>query len=370
MKICLVHDDFLQTGGAESLFATIAQLYPDAPIYTSVVDWQKLPQSIDPQRIKTSFIQKIPLSKKFYKLLLPMYPLAFESFNFDNFDLVISSTTRFAKSIITKPKTIHVSYINSIPRFLWDKQSQTNYLPSSIRFILGPFFNWLRRWDATSSSRVDYYIANSENVAEKIKQICKRNAIVVYPYASTKYFTPAKIHNWQLKEKNYFLIVTRLVKWKKVDVAIRAAADLALNLFIVGDGPDKMRLEKIAQGAKNIHFLGKVTAEKLRELYRNSQALIVTQQEDFGIAAVEAQSCGVVVIAYAAGGVVEIVKDNKTGLLFNKQTKESLKDAIQRLPSIKWSIYQNRQNALKFSKSVFIKEFKQVIASYAKNQQA
>src|SRR3989344_8012946 len=169
MKICLVHDDFCQAGGAESLFATITQIFPDAPIYTSLIDWQKLPKSLDPKRVKTSFIQKIPYATKFFKVLLPLYPLAFESLNFDDFDLVISSTTRFAKSIITKPETVHICYVNSLPRFLWNQNVKLDYLPLILRFVLKPITNWLRRWDKTSSSRVDYYIANSENIARKLK---------------------------------------------------------------------------------------------------------------------------------------------------------------------------------------------------------
>src|SRR3990170_5558035 len=139
MKVALVHDDFVQAGGAESLFATIASIWPKAPIYTSFVDWKKLPSTINRDRIRPSWMQKIPFAAKLYKALLPLYPLAFESFNFNEFDLVISSTTRFAKAIITKPQTIHISYVNTIPRFLWEPRTQSNYLPPAVRFILKPF---------------------------------------------------------------------------------------------------------------------------------------------------------------------------------------------------------------------------------------
>src|SRR5437899_707188 len=222
MKIALVHDDFAQTGGAESLFATIAQIWPEAPIYTSLVDWKKLPPSINPERIHPSFMQKIPSAQKFFKALLPLYPLAFESFDFDDYDLVFSSTTRFAKSIITKPKTVHISYVNSIPRFLYSNQTMEDYISASSGFFLKPFFIWLKRWDKVSSARVDHYIANSQNVATQIENSYQRPSEVVYPFADTNFYNIAKIHKWNLKSQNYFLIVTRLVKWKKIDIAIEA----------------------------------------------------------------------------------------------------------------------------------------------------
>ncbi len=368
LKVALVHDDFLQAGGAENLFATIAQVFPDAPIYTSLVDPKNLPPSCDPQRVKTSFMQKIPFAKYFYKALLPIYPLAFESFNFQDFNLVISSTTRFAKGIITGPKTVHISYLNSTPRFLWESDAQKNYLPGAIRFLLKPLFGWLKKWDIASSARVDFYLANSQNVAKKIKKIYGQDAQVVYPYVNTTYFTPAKIHNWQLKSQKYYLIVSRLVKWKRIDVAIEAAKDLNISLFIVGDGPDKKRLKRLAQGQTNIKFLGKITKQLLRELYQNCQALIATQNEDFGIAAVEAQSCGNSTIAYGRGGIDEILIEGKTGLTFDSQAKESIKDAINRHSKLKWSVSVSRKNALRFSKTFFVKNFKKAINSYVRQQ--
>jgi len=367
VKIALVHDDFMQAGGAESLFATIASLYPDAPIYTSLVNWQKVPQTIDPKRIRTSFMQRIPFAKKFFKALLPLYPLAFESFNFDKFDLVISSTTRFAKSIITKPETVHVSYINSIPRFLWNKHAQENYLPKVILKTIGPILKWLKKWDRASSSRVDFYIANSQNIAEKIIKIYQKEAVVVYPFANTNYFTPPKIHNWELKSQNYYLIVTRLVKWKRVDIAIKAAMDLNVNLFIVGDGPDKQRLNRLVGASENIHFLGKIAKSRLLDLYRNCQALIITQEEDFGIAAVEAQSCGRPVIGFRKGGVFETVIEKQTGIFFDDQNEKSLKDAIGSSSRVKWSEGAIRKNGLRFSRAVFGKEFTKAIKIACQN---
>ncbi len=307
-------------------------------------------------------MQKIPLAKHFYKVLLPLYPLTFESFDFSKYDLVISSTTRFAKSIITGPKTIHIAYVNTVPRFLWDKKLIRQYLPFLLIFLFTPIFTWLKRWDTVASNRVDFYIANSKNVQKRIKKSYNRESKIIYPYAAINFFKVAKIHNWQLKSKNYYLIVSRLIRWKRIEIAIRTFNDLKMNLVIIGEGPDKKRLQKIAN--HNIEFMGRVSIEDLRALYQNCQALIVTQEEDFGIAVVEAQSCAKPVIAYRQGGVKEIIIENKTGVFYHEQSPKSLKDAITRSSSIKWNERQIRINALKFSKSIFVAKFKGLVQNY------
>lgn len=365
LKIALIHDDFQQAGGAESLFATIASLYPKAPIYTSLVDWNKLPKSIDKSRIKTSFIQKIPFAKFLYKTLLPLYPLAFESFNFKDFDVVVSSTTRFAKSIITKPQTTHICYINSVPRFLWDEKAKQEYLPMAVLFFTKWVFTWLKRWDKAASQRVDFYIANSQNVADSVEKYYGRKSDVVHPFADLNFYDIPKVHNWQLKSQDYFLIVSRLVKWKKIDIAIEACSQLGASLKIAGTGPDEGRLKSLAAKSENIEFLNRVTKEQLKELYQNAKALIVTQEEDFGIASVEAQACGVPVVAYSKGGQKEILTDNKTGVLFDAQSTNSLKDAITRASGVKWSKEACRANSQQFSQASFVKSLTSKIKKYA-----
>lgn len=364
MKIVLVHDDFIQYGGAERLFETITEIFPDSPIYTSLVDWDKLPKSIDKKRIRTSFIQKIPFAVKLYKILLPLYPIAFESFNFDNYDVVLSSTTRFAKSIITKPNTIHICYINSVPRFLWHVNHQEQYLPKFLSLILNPYFNWLRRWDKVSSSRVDFYIANSKNVQKSVNKIYQRETDVIYPFADCDYFRPNKNH-----PQNYFLIVSRLNKWKRIDIAIEAAKNLSIPLKVVGTGPDKERLKKISDGSQFVIFLDNISGEKLLDLYQNCKALIVTQEEDFGISAVEALACGRPIIAYAKGGQAEVITESKTGILFDHQTAQSLEGAIRAAIKVKWDINLCRKAALRFAKGVFINKLKEKVEEYASKPQ-
>jgi glycosyltransferase involved in cell wall biosynthesis len=366
MKIALIHDDFMQSGGAESLFATIASLFPKAPVYTSLVNWNKLPKTIDKGRVRVSFMQKIPFAKNLYKALLPLYALAFETFDFSGFDVVISSTTRFAKSTLTKPGTVHICYINSTPRFLWDENVEKQYLPGPFRFLFSPVFSWLKRWDKASSSRPDFYIANSKNVKNRVTEYYNRGSDVIYPFADIGFYDIARIHNWELKSADYFLIVSRLVKWKRIDIAIEASALIHKNIKIVGSGPDRSRLQKLAL-AKNaqVEFLGKITREQLRDLYQNCRALIVTQEEDFGIAAVEAQACGAPVIAYASGGAQETVKEGKTGIMFRHQTAKSIKDAMLACLEVKWTKAACRKNSLKFSQAQFVRNIKEKVKEYA-----
>lgn len=358
-KLALVHDDFIQKGGAERLFEEIAKIFPDSPIYTSLVDWSKITQSIAKDRLRTSFLQKIPFAKYLYKVLLPLYPLAFENFNFDKYDVVISSTTRFAKAIITKPKTIHICYINSTPRFLWDKDVQKEYMPWIIKILTKPLFFWLRKWDLVASARPDYYIANSQNVAKSVKKIYGRESAVVYPFVDTDFFVPAKG-----KPQDVLLVVTRLTRWKKIEIAIETARKLKKKLIIVGDGPDKARLKKFAANNPNVFFTGRVNSQQLRLYYQFAHALIVTQKEDFGIAAAEAQACGTPVIAYGRGGQKEIIIDGKTGVFFNEQTANSLQSSLGRASKVKWSKQACRKNSLHFTKERFIENLKTQVTTH------
>ena len=368
MKIALVHDDFTQAGGAESLFATIAALFPKAPIYTSLVDCNKVPKTIKRDRIRTSFIQKIPFSKKLYKVLLPLYPFAFETFDFSGFDVVLSSTTRFAKAIITKPQTMHICYINSAPRFLWDENVKKQYIPKTLKIIALPILSWLKRWDKVASSRVDLYVSNSNNVKGRVKKYYNRESEVIWPFADINFFDIPQVHNWSLKSKDYYLVVSRLVKWKKIGIAIVAAKLAGKKLLIVGTGPDQKRLEKVAREKDaDVEFVGKVTIEQLKDYYQNANALIVTQEEDFGIASVEAQACGIPVIAYDSGGQQEIIINGKTGLFFKNQKAKELKDAIIASSEVKWSKSACRNNSLKFAQANFEKNLTKFIEiSYGK----
>lgn len=333
MKVALVHDDLVQRGGAERILLGLCEIFPDAPIYTSVFDRDNrlLNQQFGSKNIITSFLQKIPGWKKLYKALLPCYPIAFEQFNFDDFDLVISHTTRFAKSVITKPKTMHICYCHTPPRFLWRFSGGKNY---GIGEIL---MTKLRVYDQVSSFRADHFIAGSYNAKRRIEKSYRKDAEVVQPFIELQRFK--KIDTF---DGGYFVVAGRPNKYKRFDLAINACRSLNLELKIIeGDLSDEVVVRILA----------------------GCRALIIPGEEDFGLTSLEAQALGKPVIAYQEGGVLETVIEGRTGIFFNKQHVESLMEAINKLKNVWINPADCIQNANKFSKENFIKNFRQTVAS-------
>ena len=326
MRVALVHDDLAQWGGAERVLLAISEVFPEAPIYTSVFDRdnQLLEQSFGSKKIITSFMQKIPGWKDLYKTLLPLYPTAFEQFDFSGFDLVISHTTRFAKSIITKPSTKHICYCHTPPRFLW------NFSGESVGGILSPYISFLRVYDTISANRVDNWIAGSHNAASRIKKVYHSDAQVLQPFVDLDDF-----RDLESFDGGYFLMISRLNKYKRVDLAVNVFNHLDARLKIVGVGPDLVALQKMAK--PNIEFLGAVPENIKLNLLSGCKALIVTAEEDFGLTPLEAQQCGKPVIAYGRGGALETVINDKTGIFFAEQTVESLRSALDKFARIKFS---------------------------------
>lgn len=349
----------------------IAEIFPEATIFTSLFDPKilKFAPNLEKYQIKTTFLQKFPLKRLVRRLLLPLYPIAFETFNFDGFDLVISSSARFAHGVITKPNQLHIAYVNSPPRFLWETK---NYLEGErlkilIKVLAKPLLGYLRNWDRVASSRPDVILANSENVAGKIKEIYGRESEVLYPFVDLERFLPLatghSIKNYSNGEKrtanSYFLVVSRLLSWKKIDIAIEVCKRLNLGLKVVGDGPDKKRLRKMA--SENIQFLPNIDDEKLRELYQNCKAVILTQEEDFGLVALEAQALGKPLIAYGFGGSLETIIDGETGIFYQEQKVESLVKAIEKFAKINFEASNCLANAGRFSKANFQNRFRGII---------
>lgn len=342
MRVALVHDDLVQWGGAERVLLGLTEIYPDAPIYTSVFDYSnnQLLQRFANKRIITSFLQKIPGWKSLYKTLLPLYPIAFEQLNFDDYDLVISHTTRFAKSIITKPQTKHICYCHTPPRFLWHFSGYGNFGFGEI------LMTKLRLFDQVSARRVDHFIAGSENAKRRIKRVYDMDAKVVYPFSDLERFK-----NVETFDGGYFVVVARPNKYKRVDLAKKACEELGVELKIIYGSLDDEMVVHILAGCK---------------------ALIIPGIEDFGITSLEAQSLGKPVIAYKEGGALETVIDGKNGLFFDQQTVNSLVGALKRFndPSTSlgtglnhWKKEEIKDNAKKFSKENFIKNFKQAVVS-------
>lgn len=376
MKIAIVHDDFMQWGGAERLVLAMSEIWPKAPIYTAVYDPKVLPENFPTERLISSFMQNIPEISRFYRHFFWLYPICFEDFNFDDFDVVISSTTRFAKSIITKPSTLHICYCNTPPRFLWDTSSYIDYksfnsfLWPVYKFLLPLFVSFLRLHDQVAATRVDYFIANSYNVARRIEKLYKQEPAVIYPFVEIERFNSpvdanlAQINansrdNLRALASNFFLIVSRLGGHKRVDLAIKAFNKLGLPLVIIGDGPEKARYQKMAKS--NIKFLGRLSDEEVVGFYQGCRAFIYPQIEDFGITALEAQASGTPVIAYREGGALETVIDGRTGIFFDEQTVDSLMEAVKRFERLEFDKDQMVENAQRFSKERFKKEFEDFV---------
>lgn len=353
MKIALVYDRVNKWGGAERVLLALHKLFPNAPLYTSVYNKEKA-QWAKTFNIKTSFLQKLPFASTNHELLALLMPIAFESFNFDGYDLVISVTSEAAKGIITKPQTRHICYCLTPTRYLWSGYDQY-FRNKVLKLVSIPAISYLRTWEKSASSRPDIFVALSKEVQQRIKKYYNRDSELIYPpvwlYDSNK-----KISN--LADSNYYLLVSRLSKftnYKRVDLAIKAFNKLRLPLKIIGSGSWEEELKKMSQ--PNIEFLGNISDEDLSVYYKNCKALIFPAQEDFGLTLVEAQMFGKPVIAYGGGGALETVVNHKTGILFNEQTSESLIKAVKEFDQFKFEKKDLLNQARKFSQEIFQKNF-------------
>lgn len=371
-KIALVHDFLVQYGGAERVLEDFCEIFPNASIYTLLYDKEKMRGKFANKIIRTSFLQKFPkFIRKKYRYILPLMPSAIENFDFRDFDIVISSCGAWSKGIVVRLNTIHVSYIHSPTRFIWDYNKK--YLEEDFhsRFSICRFFarfllNYLRVWDYEAAQRPDYLIANSKYTRERIKKYYRRESEVIYPPVNSNFQkNNSKISSHEnIKEKDennvknnkYFLIVSRLSPYKKIDLAVEAFNKLELPLIIIGEGKQKKYLQKIAE--KNISFLGWLPDEKISQYYQNARAFIFPGEEDFGIAMVEAMKHGVPVIAYARGGSREIIHEGVTGEFFQAQTIEVLADGVRRFIENEEKYDKNiiRQKVEKFNQEQFKKE--------------
>ena len=374
LKIAVGHDDLtVPYAGGEKVFVAIAETFPQADIFTSMITpwWankvSNLNKASNERRIITTFMQRIPFKRKLQKALFLLYPLAFESFDLSDYDLVISSSSRFAHGVITRPETKHICYMHSPGRMFWEPD---HYFGSNSRLktLLTPALSYLRLWDHAAAQRVNQFMANSKNVARKIKRYYGRDAEVVYPFVDLERFKPVVSSQEPGVANNYFLVVTRLAPWKRVEIAVEAANAVGAKLKVVGIGPDEKRLEKLARsqesgvGSKKVEILGGVPDDQATELFQNCSALIMTQEEDFGITSLEAQACGKPVIAYGAGGALETVVAGKTGEFFASQDAEALAKVLKKFDPKRYRPEDCRANAEKFSKERFQKELTRVVS--------
>lgn len=351
-KIALVHDYLLCFGGAERVLKSFHEIFPEAPIYVICYD-RKIAEKYFPNtEIRASFVQKIPYFRKKPKYLLPFLPLAVESFDLSEYDLVISSSSAFAKGVVTKPKTTHICYCHAPMRFAWDYYYEYKKSRAAFSGIKGIFtkiiLHYMRIWDRHCEARVDHFIANSNFTKERIKKFYRRDAEVIYP--------PVNVYNSSDKLtdiKDYFLIVSQLRHYKRIDVAVEAFNKLELPLVIIGDGDDRRRLQKMAK--PNIKFLGWLENKEVAEYYLGCKAFIFPGEEDFGITAVEAMSFGKPVLAFGRGGVKESVIEGVTGEFFDDLEPAILADGIRRVLENYKNYNQDiiKQRSMEFDKEKF-----------------
>jgi len=357
MKIALIHDYIVSYGGAEKTFKALTEIFPEAEIYTLFYN-QEIVKKLkigEGRKIHTSFLQKFPkLLRKKYQILLPFMPIAAETLDFRDFDIVISSSFSFSKGIITRPKTTHIGYCHTPTRYLWDKSRR--------KFIL----HYFRVWDRQASERVDEFIASSKTVQERIKKYYKRESTVIYP--------PVEINQLPISSfqsaKEYYLIVSQLRKYKRIDLAVDAFNKLGLKLIIIGEGPEKGKLKRMAK--KNIEILGWQPEEVVADYYKNSWAFVFPGEDDFGIAPVEAMSYGKPVLALRKGGAIETVIEGKTGEFFDYENCAILADCVRRFRMKPLNHYDPKfisEHAQQFSKERFKKEILGFVNNVAKTRQ-
>ena len=358
MKVALVHDWLTGMRGGERVLEAVCGLYPDADIHT-LFHWRgSVSPTIERHRIHTSFLQHLPMARTQYRRYLPLFPFAVERFDLDGCDLVISSSHCAAKAVVAPGRARHVCYCHSPMRYAWD-QFDAYFGPARVgaiasRWLYRPVLSRLARWDAATAGRVHRFIANSGHVAARIQRYYNRHATIVYPPVDTVFFEPSSV-----PAESHFLIVSAFVPYKRLDIAIEACRRIGARLRMVGDGPDRERLERIS--GPDVTFLGQLTDEQVRDEYRLAQAVIMPGEEDFGIVPVEAQACGRPVVALARGGVLETVRDGETGVLFAEPTAESLGDALRRVGTMSFDSSRIRSSVERFSKDRHARAMKAVI---------
>ena len=352
-KIALVFDWMTIPGGAEKVNLVLHKMFPDATIFTSVLNEEKV-RGFEEAKIKTSFIQKMPFAKTYHQIYLGMMPYAYELFDLSDYDIVISSSHSCAKGVITKPETLHISYCHTPMRYAWDnwhEYIQQYKMNPLIKFFGKKRIHKIRMWDRLSAERVDHFIANSNTTKRRIQKYYNKPATVIYPMINKK------DHKIAEKTKGYFLAVGRLIPYKKFDLIVDTFNKTGLPLKIAGTGIMEKELREKAKS--NIEFLGYVNDQKLQTLYRECEALIFPQIEDFGITPLEAMASGRPVIALGKGGALDTIIDGKTGIFFKNQTVPSLQKAVETYTKTKESFnpQEIRSHAENFDTKEFQKHF-------------
>ncbi len=363
MRVAIVYDRLNKIGGAERILQVLHEVWPEAPFFTAVYN-QKKALWTQGFKITPSFMQKFPFASEKHEFYPWLTPFAFESFDFSDFELVISVTSAEAKGVITNTKTNHICYCLTPTRYLWSgyKDYIGNAGFNNFNFLVKKIFNLLapilKKWDYVAAQRPDKFLAISRTTQRRIKKYYNRDSIIVYPPVDIKRFKKKDIANLP-SQKDFFLVVSRLVPYKRLDLVIKAFNKLRLPLKIIGVGNQLKRLKRMAKD--NIEFLGQLTDDILIGYYQKCCAVVLAQNEDFGLVAIEAQAAGKPVIAFTKGGFGETVIDGKTGILFENQTVEGLVQAVQQFKAKNFKAKDCQQNVKRFNQKVFIKKIKKLV---------
>jgi glycosyltransferase involved in cell wall biosynthesis len=352
LRIALIHDWLTGMRGGERVLEAICELVPHATLFTLLNVPGKVSPTIARHELRTSFIQRMPRAERYYRYYLPLFPFAIERLNLDGYDLVLSSSHCVAKSVIAPAGARHLCYCHTPMRYAWDQFD--NYFGErrvgAMSHLARPVLRGLARWDARTSNRPDRYVANSQYVAQRIRRYYNRAASIVHPPVDTTFYTPLDI-----SPEPFCLIVSALVPYKRVDVAIAAASRVRMPLKIVGEGPERERLE--ASAGPGVEFLGRLPDEQVRDLYRRATAVLVPWEEDFGIVPVEAHACGRPVVALNRGGVLDSVQHGLNGLLVDDDSEEAWVEALDRVRHTDFDARAIRAGAERFSRPRFQQEF-------------
>lgn len=357
-RIAIVCSWLNQYGGAERVLETLHEMYPRAPIYTSMFSPKAMPRQFATWDIRTTFLQQVPFSRSHHQLFLPLYPIAFEQLDLAGYDLVVDVSSAFSYGVLTRPETPHVSYCLTPARFLWNyhEYARRESLGPLARVALAPLLTWLRSWDVEAARRVDHFVAISRLVERRIRKYYGRESSIIYPAIDVHRFEPAPPR----EVEDYYLVVSRLIPYKRIDLAVEAFNRLRLPLKIVGSGRDRTALQKMA--SPNVQFLGRVPDTDLKRLYARCRAFIFPGEEDFGLTPLEAQAAGRPVIAYGAGGALETVKEGVTGEFFTAASAESLAQAVVDFRAERYDPVEIRSQAERFDVEVFKRQFGAFVA--------
>jgi len=358
-KIALVHDYFVQMGGAERVAEAMHDSFPGAPMYTTVALPKSLPDRLRTADIRTSLLQNLPSIERRFRHYFMLYPFAVENFDLSEYDLIFSSSSGYAKGVRRRRNAIHVCYCHTPMRWVWryDDYVAREGFGGAVRSAL-PIMLWgLRKWDLRASQQPNYYIANSRLVADRIRKIYGREAFVIPP--------PIDVNRFQMSVEidDYYLVLSRLMPYKRIDLAIEACKRANRRLVIIGDGPDRARLEKL--GDDRIEFLGRQPDSIVNYYLSRCRALLFPGEEDFGMAPLEANAAGRPVIAFRGGGAVETIEENQTGVFFDAPNSRALAEAIEKFEGLRWNQQELRRHAEKFDRNVFAFRVLQFLGSVA-----